>query len=83
MDIKQLNKNQLWQLRKEIVLGSIFLKDYSNSFDIDEKNACNFFDGYLENLFWMADKNIDIFDLCEKYDNAYNLYNYFCEVYAV
>ena len=76
-----LTKNQLKQLRKEIVLNSLFLKDYNNSLYIDKKTCYLFFDGYIENLYDMAKnenyKNKDITDIINKYDNIENLYNYY------
>lgn len=43
-----LTYEQLKQLRGEIVLNSIFVKDYSNSLGIDPQRVCDFFEGYLE-----------------------------------
>jgi len=44
----------LWLLRKEIVLGSIYISDYNNSFGINPKKVCEFFtsfwDSYCEEL---------------------------------
>ena len=45
-----MTKDELWALRQEIKLGSLFYADYRNSFDIDEHPVCDFFDGYLEYL---------------------------------
>ena len=41
-------KENLWKLRKEIKLGSLFITDYRNSFGIDPRKVCDFFDGFLE-----------------------------------
>ena len=74
-----LTKNQLKQLRKEIVLNSLYLKDYSNSLYIKEKTACAFFDSYIEYLYEIATedqfKSKDILDVIDRYDNIDNLYN--------
>ena len=76
-----LTKNQLKQLRKEIVLNSLYLKDYSNSLYIKEKTACAFFDSYIEYLYEIATedqfKSKDILDVIDRYDNIDNLYNYY------
>lgn len=76
-----LTKNQLKQLRKEIVLNSLFLNDYNNSLFIKEKTACAFFDSYIEYLYEIAHENNfksnDITDVLNKYDNIENLYNYY------
>ena len=41
-------KGNLWKLRKEIKLGSLFFSNYRNSFGIDPHKVCDFFDGFLE-----------------------------------
>lgn len=70
MQIKDLTKNQLWELRQEIVLNSLYLRDYYNSFGIDCNEVCGFFNGYVENLYDMSETNdTDIFDIVSKYDN--------------
>ena len=48
MQIKDLNTEQILQLRKEIVLNSIFTNDYENSFDIPPQQVQDFFDCYIE-----------------------------------
>lgn len=44
----------LWPLRKQIVLGSIYVSDYNNSFGIKPEQVCEFFtsfwDSYCEEL---------------------------------
>lgn len=78
-----LTKKQLKQLRNEIVLNSLFLKDYSNTLYISEKTACSFFDSYIENLYDIASddgfNSKDIIDIIDKYDNIDNLYNYYMD----
>ena len=77
-----LTKEELWDLRKEIVLNSLFTSDYENTHHILPKNVQDFFDGYIEYLYELAEENgenPDIQDLCIKYDNADNLENwYYC-----
>jgi len=74
-----LTKNQLKQLRKEICLNSLFLKDYNNSFYIKEKTVCDFMDSYIEYLHELAsDDNYNGDDVIDRYDNIDNLYNYYC-----
>ena len=73
-----LNKKQLKQLRKEIVLNSIFLKDYDNTLFIKNKTVCDFFDSYIEYLYELAsEKNINDNDVFDKLDNINNLYDYY------
>lgn len=38
------------ELRKQIVLNSLFVSDYENSFDFDAYEVCDFFDGYMDFL---------------------------------
>lgn len=49
-----LKEEYLWELRQEIVLGSLYYSDYRNSFGIDEHKVCDFFtsfwDSYCEEL---------------------------------
>ena len=45
-----LTKNQLWALRQEIVLNSLYVADYQNSFGYTAKSVCDFFDGYMDYL---------------------------------
>ena len=78
-----LTRKQLKQLRNEIVLNSLFLKDYSNTLYISEKTVYNFFEAYIENLYDIAASDNfnskDIIDILEKYDNIDNLYNYYID----
>lgn len=81
-DPNNLTKEQLWKLRQEIVLGSIYVSDYENSFGIEPIDVCNFFDSFLE------EENSDEYGYplkeerkMSEYDNAEDLYNYYssCE----
>ena len=46
-----LSKRKLAELRKEIVLDSLFLRDYKNSLGLDENAVYYFFEGYSEMLY--------------------------------
>lgn len=77
--IKNLSIEKLLQLKGEIVLNSVFLADYRNTFDIDESEAYDFFSSYVEYLDELAKENgegLDIFDLVKKYDTKENLEAY-------
>lgn len=50
MEIKDLTFEQVKQLRREIVLNSLFTSDFKNSFDIDPHEVQDYFDGYSEYL---------------------------------
>lgn len=76
-------KETLWALRREIVLNSLFLADYRNSFQIDPVAVSVFFDGYLgeiEMLIQEDDPEFNwnrFFDVLPKYDNPDTLWNYY------
>ena len=80
-DYKFWNKEKLWKLRKEIVLGSLFYNDYKNSFDIPEKACFNFFDSFMEYCWDIESEEenglTEWEDVINKYDNKDELWNYF------
>lgn len=45
--ICDLDREQLKKLRSEICVGSCYLSDYANSFEIDQNEVCSYSDGYL------------------------------------
>lgn len=83
-----MTKANLWNLRTEITLGSLYTSDYENTFRILPIIVQNFFDGYIEYLWELAEegtakennkKDMDFEDLVEIYDNADNLEGwYYC-----
>ena len=83
---KELTKENLWKLRKEIVLNSSYLSDYENSFGIDKEDLFYFFEGYLEDLEYLMEENIEnyfdemFFDYLGEYDTEDNLYNYYLDI---
>lgn len=54
--LEELSTDELWALRKEIVLNSLFVSDYTNSFGISPKSACDLFDGYVSFLEELAEE---------------------------
>lgn len=72
---EELTSKELWGLRNEIVLNSLFIADYSNHYNFDEKDVSCFFDGYMSYLEELGEEqNInDIMSL----DNEDNLYSWF------
>lgn len=79
----ELTTAELWQLRNEIVLNSLFIADYCNSFGFSPKSMCDFFDGYVSFIYELATEDghedLEIVKLCELYDNADNLQRwYYC-----
>lgn len=84
MNYKDFNfwsKEKLWELRKEIRLGSLYYSDYENSFDIPKDICSNFFDGFIE-WCWIIEEEKENGlrewnDILNKYDNEIELWDYF------
>ena len=87
-----MEKKDLWKLRQEIVLNSLYTNDYVNSFGINEQTVQDFFDSYIEELNWLLEEKVGVEEIekmnSDKYyselfklDNEDNLYNYYysCE----
>ena len=81
--LQDFTKNDLAKLRKEIVLNSLYVHDYENSFGICAESVRDFFDGYFENICeiaaednfeWSFEKNYR--DFLNKYDTIENLYSW-------
>lgn len=50
LHIWDLDEEQLKKLRSEICVGSAYLSDYNNSFEIDPNEVYNYSEGYLEEV---------------------------------
>ena len=73
---EDLTIDELWKLRNEIVLYSVYIADYDNSFDFYPNDIAMFFDGYasyLDELQSEGDPAIPALD----YDNEENLWGWF------
>ena len=82
MELKDLTTEQLLQLRKEIVLNSLYISDYENSFGIDPHIVCDFFEGYVMNMedLWKYEFAENRYNYEQNYfDNEDNYWNYFVE----
>jgi len=84
-----MEKKDLWKLRQEIVLNSLYTNDYENSFGIEPLIIQSFFDSYMEELSYLlqeqvGDEKIEklnsdkYYEQLFKLDNEDNLYNYYC-----
>lgn len=76
--IDDLTDEELIELRKEIVLNSIFIYDFENHFGIDPYEVHDFFEGYADYLFERAseegfDDIENAFNVIEAYDDDDNL----------
>ena len=76
---EELTSAELLQLRKEVILNSILVYDYTNSFGFNPWDICSFFDGYVSFLNELARE--DGFEGTDyyltKYDTEENLYSWF------
>ena len=75
-----LTREELCDLRNEIVLNSLYTSDYENTHHILPRDVQDFFDGYVEYLDELAEEDgeeLDITDLYAKYDNPDNLENWY------
>lgn len=73
-DTIKLTIDDILKLRKEIVLNSLYLKDYTNTLGIDPNWVEDFFDGYIDYLVELGAEEdvVDFLDL----DNDDNLKNW-------
>ena len=79
---EDLHSEDLWRLRNEIVLNSLFTADYCNTFGFAPKSVQEFFDGYLDYLWELATDehghNTPSLDsVLSEYDNKGNLFDYY------
>jgi len=79
-----LGPRRLWNLRRQIVLNSLFQDDYRNGYGIDPAEAQSFFDGYVDFLYGLAEEDgffdthleDDAFAVLGAYDTPQNLWGY-------
>lgn len=80
---ENLTKEELWKLRKEVVVNSLYYSDYHNSFGFNEHSMCNFFDSWLSYMQeemkedGHSDAGDKFFDYFDEYDNADFLWEWF------
>lgn len=78
---EDLTREDLAKLRDEIVLNSLFIADYENSFGFSPKSVNCFFDSYVSFLDELAEENGDIiedtFEFFDKYDTLDNLESWY------
>lgn len=79
-------KNKLWNIRKDIVLNSLYYSDYENRYGYNVYMICNFFDGfleYVENLMFEdipGFKDEKFFDYLAEYDTKENIWEWYCMI---
>lgn len=78
---REFSEKDLWDLRNQVTLNSLFTSDYENRLGLDPNAVQDFFDGYLEELDYIAEqdgeKNLDLEELLDRYDNPENLKNWY------
>lgn len=75
--IKDLTPMDVLSLRRQIVLGSIYLIEYENDLGVDPKEASDFFDGYIDYLDELCKEAQDADLHWTDFDNRYNLQAWF------
>jgi len=79
---EELTKEELWELRGQVCLGSLYTKDYVNHFGFNENSVFDFFDGFCDYVGELAEEkygrdNYDWNDAIVEYDNADALWNWY------
>lgn len=80
----RLTQEQLWKLRRQIVLGSLYYSDYINTFGIDRHLVCDFFDSFLSYVAELMQEDIPDYDdhhffqHLRDYDNTERLWDWYC-----
>ena len=64
--LTDLTNDELWELRQQICLNSIYFSDYYNKFKICSHECCNFFEMYVEFL-----SNKENWDILKTNNNEY------------
>ena len=86
---KVWTQEELWDLRQQVPLFSIFVKDYVNTFHVDPECVCNFFDGYADYLetemkeYEDNYKDEQFYELLPKYDTPEALYDWWSDLNIV
>lgn len=78
---EDFTREDLWRLREEVCLNSLYPADYCNSFGIDAHSCSAFFDGFVSFIEEMMEEDgisdERFFDELDKYDNADNLESWY------
>lgn len=70
-----MTKQELKQLRNEIILNSLYTSDYENSFDINPRQVQDFFDGWLEYCYLENEDYLSEFDDNQYFDELFKIAN--------
>ena len=78
-NFEELTKEELVELRNDIVLNSLYLADYENSFGFNAVQVSHFFEGYVDYIFELAEEDgvTDFSCVFDAYDTEENLWSWF------
>ena len=77
---EELCAEELWMIREQITLNSLFIADYANSFGFNQKDVCAFFEGYVYYLYELCEEESGKEATLEeafKLDSMDNLWSWF------
>ena len=78
---EEFTMEDLWALRQEIVLNSLFIADYENTFGIDAHSVCDFFDSFMSYAQELEKEdgfeNETIEEFFDRYDTPENLWDWY------
>lgn len=78
---ENLTSAELWAIRSKVVVNSVYLADYENQYGISEVSLCNFFDGYYDYMWELAEleygKDVKETKVFEEFDTEDTLYGWF------
>lgn len=77
INFENLTKDQLWSLRQQVVVNSIYVEDYSNDFGYSPSDMYAFFDGYYDYLCELGEELGCTHDEIMQLDDAENLYSWY------
>lgn len=78
-----MTDKEIISLREDIVLGSLFLSDYTNTFNLKVADVFDFFDTFLNYLGELMEEDIEdysdekFWEYLPQYDNTENLLDFF------
>ena len=76
-DFEELSADELWTIRRQVVLNSLYEYDFSNREGYNSSDVSSFFDGYVNFIYELMDEDgADEKEFC-KYDNIINLKRWF------
>lgn len=72
-----LTDEEILKLRKDVVLFSMYVKDYRNNIGIDPHEVCDFFFGYEDYIYDMMREDGKDYSELDKYDTDDNIIEFY------